>query len=187
MAGIPKICRHLHLPAQAGSDRILSLMNRKYTVANYRNLVEKARLHMPDCDITTDLMVGFPSESAEEFNQTLDLARDVRFTNAFMFSYSVRAGTAAEKFTDDVPRGEKIDRLNRLISLQTAITKEHYNGMTGRSIEVMLYDRKEKRGKSWMRGQDNGCKRVLVSCPETQAGTILKVIPHSSSGMTLLA
>ncbi|MBN1130615.1 MAG: tRNA (N6-isopentenyl adenosine(37)-C2)-methylthiotransferase MiaB [Chitinispirillaceae bacterium] len=187
MATTPKLCRHLHLPAQSGSDRILGLMNRNYTAAHYRSLVSMARSYMPDADITTDLLVGFPTETEEEFNETLDLVREMRFTAAFMFAYSVREGTAAARMTDTVPRGEKISRLERLIRLQTSITREIYESMVGRRLEIMVYDRVEKKNGTFLRGQDHGCKRVLAACPGHPAGTILTVQAVRSSGMTLIA
>jgi tRNA-2-methylthio-N6-dimethylallyladenosine synthase len=187
MAANGKICRHFHLPVQSGSDRILALMNRTYSADRYLTLVAMIRSLVPDADITTDLLVGFPSETESEFEATLALAREVRFTAAFMFAYSAREGTAAARHSDDVAREVKIGRLNRLIRLQTGITREIYETMVGRTLAVMVYGRIEKNNGIFLRGQDQGCKRVIVPCSDVPAGTILPVRALRSSGMTLIA
>jgi tRNA-2-methylthio-N6-dimethylallyladenosine synthase len=187
MAEQPKVCHHIHLPVQAGSDRILSLMNRCYTREHYLSLIAMIRKHLPDADITTDLLVGFPSETEEDFAATLSLVEKVRFTSAFMFAYSVRAGTKAAQLVDDVPRAEKLGRLNRLITVQNAITRSFYDGMVGRFCEVMLYGPLEKADSGFLRAQDFGGKRVLLPCTDAKAGTILRVRIARSSGMTLIA
>jgi tRNA-2-methylthio-N6-dimethylallyladenosine synthase len=187
VAGTPSLCRHIHLPVQSGSDRILSLMNRNYTSAHYRFLVAMIRDVMPEADITTDLLVGFPSETEGDFEETLRLVEEVGFTAAFMFAYSARPGTAAARLSDDVPREIKIGRLNRLIRLQTAITRRAYEKMVGRTLEVLVTGRVEDGKELFLKGQDRGCKRVLVPCAGAKAGTILRVRAVRSSGMTLIA
>ena len=185
VADIPSLCHHIHLPVQAGSDRILAAMNRKYTTTDYMNRVEMIHKYIPDADITTDIIVGFPSETDAEFEQTLKLVKNVRYTTAFMFAYSAREGTAAANITDDITKVEKLDRLARLIQMQTTITRELYDSMIGKTIEVMVNGRQEKREKLWM-GQDSGCKRVLIACDNVQSGMILKTKVIRSSGMTLI-
>jgi tRNA-2-methylthio-N6-dimethylallyladenosine synthase len=187
MADAPKICRHFHLPVQSGSNRILALMNRRYSADQYLALIAMVRSRLPDADITTDLLVGFPSENESEFEATLALARQVRFTAAFMFAYSVREGTAAARLSDDIAREVKIGRLNRLIGLQTEVTKERYEAAVGGECEVMVYDRIKRDTGEFFRAQDHGCKRVLVACSAIPAGTILPVRVVRSSGMTLIA
>jgi tRNA-2-methylthio-N6-dimethylallyladenosine synthase len=187
LAELPKVCRHIHLPVQSGSDRVLDLMNRRFSREHYRTLVAMIRKHLPDADITTDLLVGFPTETEEDFAATLSLAEEVRFTAAFMFAYSVRTGTRAAELGDDVSRAEKLSRLNRLINLQNSITRSYYDAMVGRDLAVMLYGPLEKTGSSYLRGQDNGCKRVLLPCTDVKAGTILPLRAVRSSGMTLIA
>jgi len=185
IAEIPKICKHLHLPFQAGSDRILKLMNRRYSSSHYRSLIEMIRKHIPDADITTDIMVGFPSETEEEFKETLDLVKEIRFTTAFMFAYSVREGTRAAEMTDDIPGELKLNRLKELIELQTAITRSIYEGFVGKELQILVSGRQEKKDKLWM-GMDQGCKRLLLSCENAEAGMIFKVRAVKSSGMTLI-
>jgi tRNA-2-methylthio-N6-dimethylallyladenosine synthase len=187
IADTPALCRHIHLPMQSGADRILSLMNRRYTAAHYLSLVAMIRQHLPDADITTDVLVGFPSETDADFDATLAAVEQARFTTAYMFAYSVREGTKAAALDDDVPRAEKLLRLNRLIKLQTSITKDVYETMVGQTFDMMVYGRFEKRGERFLKGQDTGCKRVLIPCTEVKAGTILRVRAVRSSGMTLIA
>jgi tRNA-2-methylthio-N6-dimethylallyladenosine synthase len=185
IAELPKLCRHIHLPVQSGSSRVLAAMNRKYTRDDYLRLIDMIRKHLPDADITTDAMVGFPSESAQDFRETLSLFKHVRFTTAFMFIYSPRAHTAAAAMGDDVAAQEKRTRLKELIDCQTAITKDLYLAMVGKTLSVLFTVRQEGREKLWM-GQDNGCKRVLAACNGSLAGMILPVRAVRSSGMTLL-
>jgi tRNA-2-methylthio-N6-dimethylallyladenosine synthase len=185
LADNPKMCRHVHLPVQSGSDRILALMNRNYTSAHYLHLVDMIRDFLPDADITTDLIVGFPSESNEDFQATLDLVEKACFTTAFMFAYSVREGTGASKMNDDVPQKVKIERLSHLVEIQTDITKKRYASHVGKELRVLFTGRQEKRDAMWM-GQDIGCKRVLLACDDDLTGTILPVKAVRSSGMTLV-
>mgnify|MGYP001953777393 FL=1 len=185
MASLEKVCRHLHLPVQAGSDRILALMNRRYTTGDYLKKIEMLRRYIPDVDITTDIMVGFPTEIESEFQETLSLVKSVCFTNAFMFAYSAREGTAAGAMVDDIPREEKISRLNRLIKIQTDITKAVYEQKVGCELDLLITGRQEKRDRMWM-GMDKGCKRALLSCEMAEAGMILKAKAIKNSGMTLI-
>jgi tRNA-2-methylthio-N6-dimethylallyladenosine synthase len=185
MAGLAKVCRHLHLPVQSGSTRILREMNRGYDRETYRRRIEAVQSAMPGIDITTDAMVGFPSETVHDFEDTLSLFREVRFTAAFMFAYSKRENTRAADMVDDVPQEDKKTRLASLIDLQTTMTKERYAAMMGRQMETLFIERQRSKENLWM-GQDNGCKRILLSCMENIAGMILKVRAIRSSGMTLI-
>ncbi|MCL2748080.1 MAG: tRNA (N6-isopentenyl adenosine(37)-C2)-methylthiotransferase MiaB [Oscillospiraceae bacterium] len=124
MAANPKMRRHLHLPFQSGSDRILSAMNRGYTRDGYISLIDNARSLMPDLNLTSDVIVGFPNETEEDFSSTLDLMRRIRFDNLFTFIYSIRPGTPAARLPDDVPGSVKRERMARLLALQAAIRKE---------------------------------------------------------------
>jgi tRNA-2-methylthio-N6-dimethylallyladenosine synthase len=185
MAGLPKVCNHIHLPVQSGSSRILGLMNRNYTREAYLERIEVIKQEVPGVDITTDAMVGFPSETEDDFQETLSLFESVRFTTAFMFAYSKRDGTAAAGMIDDVAMNKKKERLAALINVQTKITKEHYASMVGKELDVLFTERQRGRENLWM-GQDNGCKRVLLACDDAIAGTILHVRANRSSGMTLI-
>jgi len=185
VAGHPKLCKHIHLPVQSGSNRILDSMHRRYTRESYLRRTEAIRRLMPDADITTDAMVGFPSESEADFNDTLSLFKEVRFTAAFMFAYSRREGTRAAEMIDDVTGAIKKERLSALIALQTEITKDHYAAMVGKELAVLFVERQRGRERLWI-GQDGGCKRAVLACEENIAGMILKVRAIRSSGMTLI-
>lgn len=186
IAESPKICDYIHLPVQSGSTRILQLMNRKYTRDDYLKLTDMIRTHIPNVDLSTDVMVGFPGEIEDEFRETLSLFERVRFTTAFMFAYSKREETKAAGMKDTVPEKEKKARLTELINLQTEITKSYYNAMSGKECEVLITERQKKRDRFWM-GQDYGCKNVLVPCNRDISGTILNVKIARSTGMTLVA
>jgi tRNA-2-methylthio-N6-dimethylallyladenosine synthase len=186
VAALPKMCKHLHLPVQSGSTRVLGLMNRRYTREQYLRLIDLIRKHIPDADITTDVMVGFPTETDDDFRETISLFASVRFTMAFMFGYSRRDNTPAAQMADDVPQQMKQERLKGLIDLQTKITKEHYAAMQGKTVSVLFTTRQDSGDKLWM-GQDFGCKRVLAACTDSLAGMILPLRVLRSTGMTLLS
>lgn len=139
MANSQKICRNIHLPVQAGSDKVLADMNRRYDRARYLSLIDKLRSRMPDIGITTDIMVGFPTETEEDFLYTLDLVEKVRYSNAFTFIYSPRSGTPAAKM-DQIPYAIKQERIGRLIKLQNRITKEISDTYIGKTFEVLCED-----------------------------------------------
>jgi len=132
------IMRHIHLPLQAGSNKILKLMNRKYTREDYMNLYYSIRSDLPDCSITTDIIVGFPGENEEEFLETLDLAKNLRFDRAFTFIYSKRKGTVAEKIPDNVALNIKKQWFKELVELQNLISLEQNKKMVGLKFEVLV-------------------------------------------------
>jgi tRNA-2-methylthio-N6-dimethylallyladenosine synthase len=138
MAVNPKVCEYLHLPAQAGSDKILELMNRGYTRDQYLSLVQRIRKAVPDIALTADFIVGFPGESEDDFQQTLDLVREARYHNIYSFRYSSRPGTAAEKMKPEVPSEERAERLSTLQGLQDNITERIMKGYEGTLKEVLL-------------------------------------------------
>lgn len=140
IAGTPNFCKNIHLPVQAGSDRILKAMNRKYDRAAYLGLIDKIRKYMPECGLTTDIMVGFPGETEEDFLDTVDLVKRVRYQNAFTFVYSQRRGTVAATMPDQIPYAVKRDRITRLIAVQNAITEELSGEFTGKTYEVLVED-----------------------------------------------
>ena len=139
MAESDKICSNIHLPVQSGSDKVLRDMNRRYTRDRYFSLIEKLRAAMPDIGITTDVMVGFPTETEEDFADTMDLVRRVRFSNAFTFIYSPRKGTPAASMTQ-IPYAVKRRRIGELIKLQNSVTKELSEDYVGGVYEVLAED-----------------------------------------------
>jgi len=138
MAHCKKVCHHLHLPFQAGSDRILEKMNRKYTKEHYLNLVEKIKAAVPDMALTTDIIVGFPGETQEDFEETLDVVRKVGFDAAFMFIYSPRKGTPAAKLEQTTPSEVISQRFKALVDLQTEIGTELAKKTEGQILEVLV-------------------------------------------------
>jgi tRNA-2-methylthio-N6-dimethylallyladenosine synthase len=139
MRDCERICRYLHVPAQHGSDRILRLMNRGYTVGQYRDFIARARAYMSDVSLASDFIVGFPTETDEEFEQTVDLVRECRFKNSFIFKYSPRPGTVAiDRFADDVPEDVKRRRNNRLLAVQGEVSAAANEEMVGRTVELMV-------------------------------------------------
>jgi tRNA-2-methylthio-N6-dimethylallyladenosine synthase len=139
MRDCPRICRYLHVPAQSGSDRILKMMNRGYTAQQYLDFIDRARGYMPDISLASDAIVGFPTETDEDFQKTMELTRYCRFKNSFIFKYSPRPGTIAiDRYTDDVPEDVKRRRNNDLLALQGEISAQLNREMIGKTVEVMV-------------------------------------------------
>jgi tRNA-2-methylthio-N6-dimethylallyladenosine synthase len=139
MRDCERICRYLHVPAQHGNDRILKLMNRGYTAGQYYEFVDRARGYMPDISLASDFIVGFPTETDEEFEQTVELVKRCRFKNSFIFKYSPRPGTVAiDRFADDVPEEVKRARNNRLLAAQQEVSAENNRQMIGRTVEILV-------------------------------------------------
>ncbi len=124
MAETPNVCPQLHMPLQSGSDRVLKAMRRSYRKSRFLGIIEKVRTAMPHAAITTDIIVGFPGETEEDFQDTLDVVRQARFTSAFTFQYSKRPGTPAADMDDQLPKAVVQERYERLIALQEQITLE---------------------------------------------------------------
>lgn len=139
MRDCERICRYLHVPAQSGSDRVLKLMNRGYTAGQYRDFIDRARWMMPDVCIASDFIVGFPTETDEEFAQTVELVRYGRFKNSFIFKYSPRPGTVAiNRFADDVHEDVKRRRNNELLAVQQAVCAANNRLLIGRTVQVLV-------------------------------------------------
>ena len=138
IGALDKVCEHIHLPPQSGSDRILKAMNRRYTSSHYRELVAMARELVVDIEFAADLIVGFPGETEEDFQQTLSLMRDVEFLNCFVFRYSPRPGTAAANQDDDVPLAVKARRNTQVLDLQQQISERKNAAMHGTTVEVLV-------------------------------------------------
>jgi tRNA-2-methylthio-N6-dimethylallyladenosine synthase len=181
----PNICHHIHLPVQSGSDRILKLMNRKYTRQWYLERVEAIRRIIPDCAISTDIFVGYSSETEEDHQQSLDLMRKVGYDSAFMFKYSERPGTYASKhLPDDVPEEIKIRRLNEIIALQNELSAEANRQSIGKQYEILV-EGVSKRSKDELFGRTGQNKVVIVPRKELRIGQTAPVIITESSSATL--
>ncbi len=159
MAECGKAARHIHLPFQSGSDRVLAAMNRRYTRADYLSLVRMAREYMPDVTLTSDVIVGFPGETEEEFEDTLSLIEDVRFDALFTFIYSKRDGTPAAAMDDPVPAAEKQRRFERLVEVQNRISAQKHAEYVGRTVRVLI-DGREDGGA--LTARTNGGRLVRV-------------------------
>ena len=141
----PQICNCVHLPVQSGSDRILRAMNRKYTSADYLKKIEILKKYVPDCAVTTDLIVGFPGETDEDFKDTLKLVKQVGFSSAFTFVYSKREGTVAARMPDQVPEEVCKERIMELVSLVNSLTREQSARYVGKTCEILCEDYDKKR------------------------------------------
>jgi tRNA-2-methylthio-N6-dimethylallyladenosine synthase len=175
MRDLPRVCRHLHLPVQSGSTRILTAMRRRHTRDQYLDLVDRLRAAIPGIALSTDVIVGFPGETSADFEETLSLARQVRFSAMFSFKYSVRPNTfAARELPDDVPEPEKALRLARLQTLQREIQLEHHRGMVGRTVEVLI-DGISRRSGADLQGRTTGNAVVNLPGPHDWIGRLLDV------------
>ncbi len=160
-----KVGKHLHLPVQSGSDRILHAMNRRYTVAQYLEIVDYLRQRDPDFSLTTDLIVGFPNESPEDFQGTLELIKRVQYDNIYTFIYSKRRGTKAAEMEDVTPDAEKRQRMEQLLTLQREIAAAHNQRFVGRTLRVLV-DGKSKR-EGYLIGKDSAF--IIVEFPGEEA------------------
>jgi tRNA-2-methylthio-N6-dimethylallyladenosine synthase len=133
-----KVCKHVHLPVQAGSNNVLNHMNRKYTKEHYLSLVEKLKAAVPDIAITTDIIVGFPGETEEDFLETIDIVKRVEYDSAFTFLYSVREGTKAAKMENQVPDNVKHERFNRLLDVLYPIVLDKNEKCIGKVFPVLV-------------------------------------------------
>ncbi|MBR6284773.1 MAG: tRNA (N6-isopentenyl adenosine(37)-C2)-methylthiotransferase MiaB [Muribaculaceae bacterium] len=185
MAAHDNICNHIHLPVQSGSNRILKLMNRKYTREWYLDRIARIRAAMPHCGISTDVFTGFHDESEEDFQLTLSLMREVAFDSAFMFKYSERPGTLASKhLPDNVPEEVKIDRLNRLIALQNELSLASNERDVGRTFEVLV-EGYSKRSQTDMFGRTQQNKVIVFPAGNTQVGERVMCRVTSTTSATL--
>ena len=185
MARHDNICNHIHLPVQSGSNKVLKLMNRKYTREWYLDRIARIRDAMPDCGISTDMFTGFHDETEEDFQETLSLMREVGFDSSFMFKYSERPGTYASKhLPDNVPEEVKIDRLNRMIALQNELSLASNQRDVGRTFEVLV-EGYSKRSKDDMFGRTQQNKVIVFPAGDTQVGDRVMCRVLSASSATL--
>ncbi len=185
IAEMPNVCKHIHLPVQSGSDRILKLMNRKYTREWYLDRVAAIRRIIPDCGLSTDIFVGYHSETEEDHQLSLDLMREVGYDSAFMFKYSERPGTYASKhLPDDVPEEEKIRRLNELIVLQTEISAQQNKKDEGKEFDVLV-EGFSKRSRQQLCGRTEQNKMVVFDKGSHHIGETVRVRITNSTSATL--
>jgi tRNA-2-methylthio-N6-dimethylallyladenosine synthase len=181
----PNLCKHIHLPLQAGGDRVLDLMRRTYTNREFRDLVEEMRGTIPGLGLTTDVIVGFPTETSEEYEETRRTMEDVRFDAAFIFKYSERKGTYAQrKLPDDVAPEEKTRRIVELVALQKEITREINHSLVGTTQEVLVEEVHEKDPTKYV-GRTDHFKTTVIPSDGVAIGDVVNVRVEDAHGATL--
>ena len=186
MAAHHNICKHLHLPAQSGSSRILKLMNRKYDREWYLDRIAAVRRIVPECGISTDVFCGFCTETEEDQQETLSLMREVGYDSAFMFKYSERPGTyAARHYKDDVPEEVKVARLTEIINLQNELSRESNLRDVGKTFEVLV-EGYSKRSREQMCGRSSQNKMIVFDKGNARPGDYVMVKVHEASSATLI-
>ncbi len=179
-----KLCHYIHLPVQAGSSKVLKEMNRHYTREDYLEIVRKLREVDPDIAISTDIIVGFPGETEEEFEETLTLCEEVRYDSAFTFLYSVRKGTPAEKFENQIPEEIKHERFNRLVDVINRISAEKNAEYVGR-IEKVLVDGPSKNNSKTYGGRTESFKLVNFKGTPDMIGQVVDVLITGANTFSL--
>jgi len=184
MAELPKVCEHLHAPAQSGSSSVLQRMNRRYTSEQYDGMLDRARRIVPGIEIASDFIVGFPGETEEDFRQTVELVRTAEFNQCFIFKYSPRSGTKAAEMPDDVPAEVKKRRNAELLAVQEEVSTRRNRDKHGRTLEV-LFEGPSKNDASKLSGRSRGYDIVIVEGPASLAGGIAPVCVTDSTPLTL--
>jgi tRNA-2-methylthio-N6-dimethylallyladenosine synthase len=180
---LPSVCEFVHFPIQAGSDRILKKMHRLYTKAQYLEKVALLKEIVPNASLGTDIIVGFPTETEEEFQETMEIFRQVRYSVAFIYSYSARKGTPAMRWKDDISEEIKEDRLQRLMTLHNEILTEDRQELLGQKMEV-LFEKRNKNGH--LKGRTRCWKKVIAEGPDEWIGTLQQVEAHSFNHQTII-
>lgn len=183
IAASDKICKAVHLPVQSGSNAVLKAMNRKYTAEDYLKKVEILRRYVPDCAITTDLIVGFPNETDEDFEDTLKLVKQVGFASAFTFVYSRREGTVAAKMDGQIPEDVSKSRIMKLIELVNSLTREQTVKYAGKSVEILCEDFDKKRGLYL--GRDEYGRMAYFPSDKNVIGEFVNVKINAANGVSL--
>lgn len=182
---LDSLCEFVHFPLQAGSNRILKKMHRIYTVEQYFEKVAMLREIVPDVALGTDIIVGFPTETDEEFQQTYDCLKELEYAVAFLFAYSARKGTPAMRWKDDIPEEVKQERLQRLLSLQEGIYAKHRQQMLGEEVEVLV-ERRNFKDDALLKARTRCWKNVIFKGSDELIGTLQKIKIHSYSHQTLI-
>jgi tRNA-2-methylthio-N6-dimethylallyladenosine synthase len=194
MAALNKVCPYLHIPAQSGSDRILKAMNRQYTAAQYLDMVERARETVPGIAVAGDFIVGFPGETEEDFGRTIELTKHARYKNCFVFKYSPRPGTTADKRLADTVAGDvKKERNIRLLAVQEKVSDELSGEFAGRTVRVLVeglskkphLDAAENGDNPQLVGRTAADYIVVFNGPASLAGQFADVAITRTSPLTL--
>ena len=184
MAKHKNICNQVHLPLQAGSDRILKRMNRSYTSSEFLILVDKIKKYIPDCTLTTDVIVGFPGETEDEFLDTLSIIEKVKFNFAYMFKYSSRPGTKAAQYEEQIEEDIKQDRLERLINLQLKNTLMQNRSLMGKTVKVLVEKVSKKSENQWS-GRTEGGMWVIFDRNNENIGEVVNIRIDDARGVSL--
>ncbi|MFO7819345.1 MAG: tRNA (N6-isopentenyl adenosine(37)-C2)-methylthiotransferase MiaB [Halanaerobacter sp.] len=184
ISNLDKVCEQFHLPVQAGSNKVLKEMNRGYTREEYIKLVNKIRAKNPQAAISTDTIVGFPGETEEDFQKTIELYKEIEFDMAYMFNYSKRSGTPAAKKEDQVPEEIKKERLQYLMDLQSEISAQKNKELVGETVEVLV-DGPSKKDKTKLAGRSPGHKIVIFAGDKNLTGEIVDVMIKKAQSWTL--
>lgn len=184
VARYPNVCDNIHLPVQSGSTAILKAMNRRYTRDDYLALIEKIRQKLPNVGITTDIMVGFPGETEEDFCDTLDLVKKARYSSAFCFVYSRRKGTPAYSMENQIPYAVKQNRITRLLACQNEVTKQISATMVGKTFEVLV-EGANFRYQNTMCGRTEAGRLVNFKCDASYVGQFVNVVIERATSATL--
>lgn len=180
----PKICKCVHLPVQSGSNSVLKAMNRKYTVEDYLKKIDLLKKYVPDCAVTTDLIVGFPGESEEDFNDTLKLVERVGYSSAFTFVYSKRAGTVAEKMPNQVPEEISKRRIMKLVDVVNGLTREYSKTYLGKTIEILCEGYDDKKGMYL--GRDEYGRMGYFKSEDNVLGEFVNIKILKANGVSLI-
>ena len=183
MARNENVCHLIHLPLQSGSNDVLKRMNRRYTREDYMAKIDLIKKFMPDCAVSTDVMVGFPGESEQDFRDTLDIMEKADFASAFMFVYSRRGGTPADKMPDQIPEEVSKARIMEMVAAQNARTAEHSAAYKGRTIEILCEDFDEKRGMYL--GRDEYGRMGYFKSDKDERGNFVNVKVTDTNGISL--
>lgn len=178
------ICKNIHLPVQSGSNRILQLMNRTYSIEHYLGLVEKIRATIPGVSLSTDIISGFPTESENDHQQTLDVIHNVGYDGAFMFKYSPRENTRSWEMGDDIPDEVKVRRLNEVIDLQQTISLRRNQSHVGTTLDILVERESAKSADEWM-GRSDTNKVTVFPKESARVGEIVKIKIHNCNSATL--
>jgi tRNA-2-methylthio-N6-dimethylallyladenosine synthase len=184
IAEFKNLCKYIHLPVQSGSNRILDLMKRSYTIEHYLGLVEKAKKIIPEAALSTDIISGFPSETEEDHKMTLDVMKAVKYDGAYMFKYSAREKTKAYRMDDDIDDETKTSRLMEIIEIQRQISFELNSAMIGNTFEILV-ESNSKKSDEMLTGRTDGNKSVIISKNGTKIGEKVNVVITKANSATL--
>ncbi len=180
----PNICKYIHLPVQSGSDRILRLMNRTYTIDHYLQLVGKIKAAIPGVALSTDIISGFPTETDDDHRATLDVIREVGFDGAFMFKYSPRENTKAWSMGDDVPEEFKTKRLSEIIAVQRSVSEEINNELIGTTVQILV-EGLSRKSDDYYSGRTDTNKTVIIPAGDYSIGQYIDVKIKNANSATL--